>query len=192
MRGSLPQLPRIRSLAPQLQNLRFHDGSRHGRNGSSRSPALMIACLASNRVGRVFTVLAACLVEAALLFAYAHHLFRLVSTNMSHHVPIPPSLPPSVLYTSCYCEENIWLLAQHFQTNPEVICAWDIYVVFVSNENKTVSRIHSCSVPTCNHSLGGDVETEGPTRRCRLGLSRPSAPQMEEFRQGNDPPFTLH
>ncbi|KZV71774.1 hypothetical protein PENSPDRAFT_605295 [Peniophora sp. CONT] len=58
---------------------------------------------------------------------------------MSHLISAPPSLPPSIIYTSCYCEENVWLLAQHFQANVEVVRDWDIYVLFISNENKTVA-----------------------------------------------------
>ncbi|KIY66302.1 hypothetical protein CYLTODRAFT_398990 [Cylindrobasidium torrendii FP15055 ss-10] len=45
---------------------------------------------------------------------------------------IPPALPETAIYTSCYCEENIYFLAKSFIDH-------ETYVVFVSNENKTVA-----------------------------------------------------
>lgn len=56
----------------------------------------------------------------------------------------PPTLPTNVVYTSCYCEENVYLLAQTFQklsVEDKAAFPWDIYVVFISNPHKTV---HSC------------------------------------------------
>ncbi|VDB99953.1 unnamed protein product [Peniophora sp. CBMAI 1063] len=50
-----------------------------------------------------------------------------------------PTIPPSIPYTSCYCEENVWMLARHFQSDPEIVRIWHIYAVFVSNANKTVA-----------------------------------------------------
>ncbi|RPD59122.1 hypothetical protein L227DRAFT_576350 [Lentinus tigrinus ALCF2SS1-6] len=67
--------------------------------------------------------------------------------------PLP--LPPAAVYTSCYCEENIYLLAQTFvqaasapgRAKP---WAWEIYVVFVSNGRKTVAlwsqKVHAGGV----------------------------------------------
>ncbi|XP_013415109.1 protein N-terminal glutamine amidohydrolase-like [Lingula anatina] len=41
------------------------------------------------------------------------------------------------VYTSCYCEENIWKLCEHVKhTHPEEIDCF--YVVFISNKNKTI------------------------------------------------------
>ena len=55
-------------------------------------------------------------------------------------IPLPPpALPADSVYTSCYCEENVYLLAQALSTDPRVVERRDVYVVFVSNENKTVS-----------------------------------------------------
>ncbi|KAI0831761.1 N-terminal glutamine amidase-domain-containing protein [Trametes gibbosa] len=50
------------------------------------------------------------------------------------------------VYTSCYCEENVYLLAQAFTklsdaypTGDRVPCPWQVYVVFISNGGKTVA-----------------------------------------------------
>jgi len=53
----------------------------------------------------------------------------------------PPALPCDHVYTSCYCEENVYLLAQAFSTRAGLLelSEWDIYVIFVSNEQKTVA-----------------------------------------------------
>ena len=48
---------------------------------------------------------------------------------------VPPPLSENLTYTSCYCEENIYLLAEQFEEIEE----WEVYVVFVSNDSKTVS-----------------------------------------------------
>ena len=48
---------------------------------------------------------------------------------------VPPPLPENLTYTSCYCEENIYLLAEQFEETE----GWEVYVVFVSNDSKTVS-----------------------------------------------------
>lgn len=53
----------------------------------------------------------------------------------------PPPLPSDALYTSCYCEENVYLLAKSFQQIVEQdkeAFLWDMYVVFISNRSKTV------------------------------------------------------
>lgn len=52
---------------------------------------------------------------------------------------IPPVLPQDSVYTSCYCEENVYLLAKRFSSDQDVTAFWDPYVVFISNRNKTVS-----------------------------------------------------
>ena len=48
---------------------------------------------------------------------------------------VPPPLPENLTYTSCYCEENIYLLAEQFEETE----GWEVYVVFISNDSKTVS-----------------------------------------------------
>lgn len=55
----------------------------------------------------------------------------------------PPPLPPDSIYTPCYCEENVYLLAQAFASNAEADAdwPWQAFVVFVSNHGKTV-RTH--------------------------------------------------
>ncbi|KAF9477377.1 hypothetical protein BDN70DRAFT_881282 [Pholiota conissans] len=57
-------------------------------------------------------------------------------------VPTPPPLPPESIYTSCYCEENIYLLCQNFLQNPSVNSLWEIFVMFISNTDKTVALWH--------------------------------------------------
>ncbi|KAF8868286.1 N-terminal glutamine amidase-domain-containing protein, partial [Gymnopilus junonius] len=51
-------------------------------------------------------------------------------------------LPPDSVYTSCYCEENIYLLSKSFFDDEEMRSLWEIYVIFVSNDNKTVALWH--------------------------------------------------
>ncbi|TBU60678.1 N-terminal glutamine amidase-domain-containing protein [Dichomitus squalens] len=56
--------------------------------------------------------------------------------------PPLPMIPPDSIYISCYCEENIYLLAQTFLAEASSRVApwpWEIYVVFVSNHGKTVA-----------------------------------------------------
>ncbi|EIW84991.1 hypothetical protein CONPUDRAFT_117353 [Coniophora puteana RWD-64-598 SS2] len=52
---------------------------------------------------------------------------------------IQPPLLPNVLYTPYYCEENIFLLAEHFLRQDLVPLTWDVYVVFISNHTQTVA-----------------------------------------------------
>lgn len=74
-------------------------------------------------------------------------------TPQSSGLFAPPSLPADRVYTSFYCEENIYLLAQYFHNQVAQAQAqsapreadvknadwlWDIYVIFISNDGKTV------------------------------------------------------
>ncbi|KIM59222.1 hypothetical protein SCLCIDRAFT_126591 [Scleroderma citrinum Foug A] len=43
------------------------------------------------------------------------------------------------IYTSNYCEENIYLLIQRFLAQPEINKHWSVYAVFISNQTKTVA-----------------------------------------------------
>ncbi|KAI0648246.1 N-terminal glutamine amidase-domain-containing protein [Trametes meyenii] len=59
---------------------------------------------------------------------------------------VPPPLPPDSVYTPCYCEENVYLLARRFTQLSEVHATerrgpwpWQIFVVFISNGGKTVA-----------------------------------------------------
>lgn len=56
---------------------------------------------------------------------------------------VPPPLPPDAIYTPCYCEENVYLLAQAFASNAEANAdlPWQAFVVLISNHGKTV-RTH--------------------------------------------------
>ncbi|KAG6821073.1 hypothetical protein H0H93_007232 [Arthromyces matolae] len=49
-----------------------------------------------------------------------------------------PSIPQTP-YTSCYCEENIYLLAQAFLDDLVIAREWEVFVVFISNQSKTVA-----------------------------------------------------
>ncbi|XP_006458497.1 hypothetical protein AGABI2DRAFT_64499 [Agaricus bisporus var. bisporus H97] len=51
----------------------------------------------------------------------------------------PPGLPADLVYTRCYCEENVYLLCEDFMSRKDVCERWDIWVVFISNETKTVA-----------------------------------------------------
>ena len=50
-----------------------------------------------------------------------------------------PAVPPQASYASCYCEENIYLLAASFLEKPDLHESWDLSVVFISNHTKTAS-----------------------------------------------------
>ncbi|KAL4068081.1 N-terminal glutamine amidase-domain-containing protein [Scleroderma yunnanense] len=43
------------------------------------------------------------------------------------------------IYTSNYCEENVYLLVQRFLAQPEINEKWGVYTVFISNRTKTVT-----------------------------------------------------
>ena len=49
----------------------------------------------------------------------------------------PPPLPADSVYTSCYCEENVYLLAQTFSR----LSGWDPHAVFISNATKSVRAV---------------------------------------------------
>jgi hypothetical protein len=50
----------------------------------------------------------------------------------------PPELPVDYIYTSSYCEENVYLLCQEFLGRKDVREWWEIWVVFISNMTQTV------------------------------------------------------
>ncbi|PVG00221.1 hypothetical protein CPB86DRAFT_782814 [Serendipita vermifera] len=50
-----------------------------------------------------------------------------------------PVVPDDAVYTSCWCEENVYLLGKYFaQSIPNIKEEWNAYVAFISNENKSV------------------------------------------------------
>ncbi|KAI0747678.1 hypothetical protein C8Q80DRAFT_689982 [Daedaleopsis nitida] len=61
-------------------------------------------------------------------------------------------LPANSVYTSCYCEENVYLLARAFKAQAVAAAGartdwpWEICVVFVSNGAKTVRTSTSRSL----------------------------------------------
>ncbi|KAF9050684.1 hypothetical protein BDZ89DRAFT_940438 [Hymenopellis radicata] len=50
----------------------------------------------------------------------------------------PPPFPQNSVYTKCWCEENIYFLAQHLATTLS-LQDWSIHVVFISNHAKTAN-----------------------------------------------------
>ncbi|KAH9842532.1 N-terminal glutamine amidase-domain-containing protein [Rhodofomes roseus] len=62
-----------------------------------------------------------------------------MSVKQKQHMP--PPLPPDSIYTSCYCEENVYLLAQAFASTAgaDADWPWQASVVFISNHGKTVA-----------------------------------------------------
>ncbi|KAF8162949.1 N-terminal glutamine amidase-domain-containing protein [Crassisporium funariophilum] len=54
----------------------------------------------------------------------------------------PPPIPSGSVYTSYWCEENIYLLCQTYLRDQLVIESWEIFVIFISNAKKTVALWH--------------------------------------------------
>uniref|UniRef100_A0A674EV96 Protein N-terminal glutamine amidohydrolase n=1 Tax=Salmo trutta TaxID=8032 RepID=A0A674EV96_SALTR len=54
----------------------------------------------------------------------------------SKYVNITPSRDECV-YTSCYCEENVWKLCEHAKTQTQIHLD-EVYAVFISNERKMI------------------------------------------------------
>ena len=52
----------------------------------------------------------------------------------------PPDLPQDAVYTSCYCEENVYLLCHRFSSLPGITENWYIWTVFISNTDKKVGH----------------------------------------------------
>jgi hypothetical protein len=60
---------------------------------------------------------------------------------------VPPTVPESAVYTSCWCEDNIYLLGRRLmEGRADFITKWDAYVVFISNEDKNVRPLSSPSI----------------------------------------------
>ncbi|XP_020360564.1 protein N-terminal glutamine amidohydrolase isoform X1 [Oncorhynchus kisutch] len=54
----------------------------------------------------------------------------------SKYVNITPSRDECV-YTSCYCEENVWKLCEHIKTQTQIHLD-EVYAVFISNERRMI------------------------------------------------------
>lgn len=52
------------------------------------------------------------------------------------YVPVTLSRP-ECMYTSCYCEENVWKMCEHVKIHNEGTCD-HIYAVFISNERRMI------------------------------------------------------
>ncbi|TFK55213.1 hypothetical protein OE88DRAFT_1015972 [Heliocybe sulcata] len=61
--------------------------------------------------------------------------------------PIPPQVPPDSVYTRCYCEENIYLLATEFEARRDIKDRWEVCVAFISNAGKTVALWNQTARP---------------------------------------------
>ncbi|KAI6124840.1 N-terminal glutamine amidase-domain-containing protein [Pisolithus croceorrhizus] len=60
----------------------------------------------------------------------------------SHILPEYTSMLPNFknnVYTSQYCEENIYFLAQRMLAQPNIEGKWDINIIFISNPSRTVA-----------------------------------------------------
>ncbi|TFK42976.1 N-terminal glutamine amidase-domain-containing protein [Crucibulum laeve] len=55
---------------------------------------------------------------------------------------LPPVFPPNSVYTSCWCEENIYLLCKAFLDQSQIVKIWEVFVVFISNDSKTVALLN--------------------------------------------------
>jgi hypothetical protein len=53
---------------------------------------------------------------------------------------LPDFSDKNLIYTSCYCEENIYHLCKTFLLD-DIKNKYDIYVCFISNENRTVRDV---------------------------------------------------
>lgn len=99
----------------------------------------------------------------------------------------PPPLPPDSVYTSCYCEENIYLLAQAFTQLSDTDSTaddrgpwpWQIYVVFISNGGKTVRDSITFSPPHFKVATASFISLNWHQRRneaVAFAIGRPGAP----------------
>ena len=75
--------------------------------------------------------------------------FDLPSNPLMSLQQLPPPWPLIRTYTACYCEENIYLLAQELLTNTGLAALWDLRVVFISNASRSVSVHHFCYLDLC-------------------------------------------
>lgn len=74
------------------------------------------------------------------------------------------------VYTSCYCEENIYLLIKRFLDPSGGEQQWDAFSVFISNPTRTVTNMNEDSyvrilkfitwqVALCNQRMGSSRDT---------------------------------
>ncbi|EIN07838.1 hypothetical protein PUNSTDRAFT_69424 [Punctularia strigosozonata HHB-11173 SS5] len=87
----------------------------------------------------------------------------------------PPPLPPDVTYTSCYCEENAYLLCATFSQNADVAASWDVSVAFVSNARQTVALWSQ----KASRDLDGLVVWDYHVVLCLRSRARPVSPPSD-------------
>jgi hypothetical protein len=97
-------------------------------------------------------------------------------TSDPDHV-LPPALPADSVYTGCYCEENVYLLAQALGAGRFPI--WDVYAIFISNASKTVRRASSRITPAIPFRISRPEEPRHPASSLLKHLSHL---QMLHFR----------
>ncbi|KIM49422.1 hypothetical protein M413DRAFT_59704 [Hebeloma cylindrosporum] len=86
----------------------------------------------------------------------------------------PPCLPHGSVYTSCYCEENIYLLCQTFLDDQTLKDSWEIFGVFISNEHKTkAARIERGPIVWDYHVILVLRQRTPNATNQRLGSSEP-------------------
>ncbi|KAF9069823.1 N-terminal glutamine amidase-domain-containing protein [Rhodocollybia butyracea] len=54
----------------------------------------------------------------------------------------PPPLPENSMYTSHWCEENVYLLMESFTQDSSISELWEPYTVFISNHAKSVALLN--------------------------------------------------
>ena len=98
---------------------------------------------------------------------------------------IPTPLPPDSTYTSCYCEENIYLLCKTLLEDEELGKLWEPYVVFISNTSKMVGIVFWEGSPSLIPT-GSTLAAEASTLcrcSCSLGLSCYTCAPTSRFRR---------
>lgn len=87
-----------------------------------------------------------------------------------------PSAWPSrsdCVYTACWCEENVWWLAQQLVAQ---LPAWRLAIIFISNSHKMVSRHLRTQSHACVHPINRE---EALTRcRCLCGTKEPALEKL--------------
>nr|XP_015213295.1 PREDICTED: protein N-terminal glutamine amidohydrolase [Lepisosteus oculatus] len=86
------------------------------------------------------------------------------TNESSHYCSITPSRQDCI-YTSCYCEENVWKLCEHIMTRkqyPED----GVYAVFISNERKMVS----CHIYPCFHQVKFETFLSSSSAESKMNL----------------------
>uniref|UniRef100_A0A8C2T1U1 Protein N-terminal glutamine amidohydrolase n=1 Tax=Coturnix japonica TaxID=93934 RepID=A0A8C2T1U1_COTJA len=63
-----------------------------------------------------------------------------LSATASYRAAVPPRA--ACVYSSCYCEENVWKLCEYIRSQDRHPVE-DFYAVFISNDRRMVSGLRS-------------------------------------------------